>query len=217
MKNHWHVIMARKQREQSKLCGKRTYSDSFSNSNINTDHFSNNHISRKSRPQDMFISSRNIGFENSRIFEFRNPNSDINRTFAVSPSVSQLSWSFAPPMVATSNNIISSSAVDFSRREGRDYLNSSSNYYPSSSVYGSSRSSSSIIGLTNSRRIVPSPFGSFRVGDLDYHESHGKKELIKFSDNASMRVSAVQQAQGDESIKHDSIPFIDFLGVGISS
>ncbi|XP_044510701.1 transcription factor MYB56-like [Mangifera indica] len=206
VKNHWHVIMARKQREQSKLCGKRTYSDTLTNSN----QFSNNHISRKSRPEDMFFSSRNIGFQNSRIFDFRNTNSDINRTFAVSPSVSQLSWSFAPPMVATSNSIISPSSVDFSRREGRDYLT-----YPSSSVYGSNWSSS-IIGLTNNRRIVQRPFGSFRVGDLHY-DSHGKKELIKFSDNSSLRVSAVQQDQGDESIKHDSVPFIDFLGVGISS
>ncbi|XP_044476025.1 transcription factor MYB117-like [Mangifera indica] len=194
VKNHWHVIMARKQREQSKLCGKRTYSESLSSSNdINFDHFSNNHISRKLRPQDMFISSRNIGF-------------------AASPAVSQLSWTFAPPMVATSNSNISSSAVEFKKKEGRDYLTSTSNYYSSSSV----RSSSSIIGFTNNRRIV-SPFGSFSVGDhLDY-ESHGKKkELIKFSDN-SMRVSAVQQAQGDESIHHKTVPFIDFLGVGIPS
>ncbi|KAH9757334.1 hypothetical protein KPL71_016360 [Citrus sinensis] len=104
VKNHWHVIMARKQREQSKLCGKRSHQDT---GNIISDQ---NFIhARRSRSQDAMLSSK-FGFDqNSRIFEFRNPNHD--RTFAVSPPPSSsLTWAFgAAPIVTSSNN----SSVDF--------------------------------------------------------------------------------------------------------
>lgn len=221
VKNHWHVIMARKQREQSKLCGKRSHQDT---GNIISDQ---NFIhARRSRSQDAMLISK-FGFDqNSRIFEFRNPNHD--RTFAVSPPPSSsLTWAFgAAPIVTSSNN----SSVDLSRREAGDFFNTSTKVsdqhpyrscYPNSSAYGSYRGSSSF-GVANYRRFVPSPFGYVKVGD-DY-ESHGviKKEVIKFSDNSpshlNLRLSTQQAQADDQSIKnHEEVPFIDFLGVGIAS
>ncbi|KAF9687127.1 hypothetical protein SADUNF_Sadunf02G0061400 [Salix dunnii] len=221
VKNQWHVIMARKQREHSKLCGKR-YQDSISESNPS----SSSSPARKSRTQELFSST--IGFEDSREWEFRNPSKD--RIFSISASSSSPCWNFSP---STSNN---SYSVDLSRRKGRDnYFNSSlfstteSSKISDQSIYryhdqnSSTRSrnwSSSIFGLPNYRRVVPSPLGYLKLGD-DF-ENHGmiKKELSCHNSSTlkNMRATSNHQEQGDhESIRHEDVPFIDFLGVGISS
>jgi len=64
MKNHWHVIMARKQREQSNLCGKRCFQEVFCNSSILN-----------------FPYTKRIGYENERFYDN-------------TPSSSLVSWNF---------------------------------------------------------------------------------------------------------------------------
>lgn len=242
VKNHWHVIMARKQREQSKVCGtKRSYQD-LCNDNSNPSN-NINFLPRKTASRGEFKLGNGFVENAAKLFQIhRNPNKDRKLVLSMdnntnynnnsSPSSSP-SWNFSS-LGTPSNRLSTTSPGLLTRRElGRDRFKSSAttsaNYYnivsseiskginsdhhllykisPSSASSTSSWYAS--FGLQNYKRVVSSngPFGCLNLSHDHRHnyEHHGRKILREKED---------QESNIDQN---KQVPFIDFLGVGISS
>ncbi|XP_062023300.1 transcription factor LAF1-like [Rosa rugosa] len=249
VKNHWHVIMARRQREQSKLiCGgnKRSYqdflisSDSISNTSSS---ISNTFDSRKLKSSTGFDHNQN---STTTMFEFRNPGKGRAMSFMESSrpkSSSSHNWNFAS-MTSSLSIPNSTSSAGFLRgseisnykvseclKGNSDHLfvhRINGQYSSPAFVYGRYRGSgsSSTFGLPNPRRVnVPiNPFGylSSSTSPLgDIHEQHGSRMILKkeyLTAASSTTFEDHPHPHHDSSIEHNKeVPFIDFLGVGISS
>ncbi|OAY65512.1 transcriptional activator Myb-like [Ananas comosus] len=203
VKNHWHVIMARRHRERSRLFSKRPHSDQF----LTSSDTAMSGLFALSSASD----KRNFT-DSSQPFHFDFGSSSKDRpAFGVLPSNSSFYWAFSrsnvpsTPQVFGANGDVYSHKYNCSILESSDYYDRSlrANYDPISKNFGANG-----IRFSSSRE---------RITGNEASDSHELLTLGNNSSSLNLRTNNDHKDESDESVKQKDVPFIDFLGVGITS